>query len=188
MVTFWFVRGQSALNEKSQPAAFVALSYVLEPIQTVLLYASRPRAVINLRLFTWSRFDDHGRFRRYCSAQPAYETLDALVAAREPVLIDQILPDAHRVAAPRQFQLDHLAVSFADTYRAPAVLLRRHPFRQKAGGHQTGRFCMSPTGGIDLPDVLVVALRRILKLRKLHTLRLLLRIYAYWTALLPAIA
>ncbi len=37
-----------------------------------------------------------------------YEALNALIAARKPVLIDQILPDAHRVAAPRQLQLDHL--------------------------------------------------------------------------------
>jgi putative transposase len=40
--------------------------------------------------------------------QLAYEALDALVAAREAVPVDQILPDANRVPVPRQFQLDHL--------------------------------------------------------------------------------
>ena len=34
-----------------------------------------------------------------CSAQLAHESLHALIAAREPVPIDQILPDTHRVAA-----------------------------------------------------------------------------------------
>ena len=61
----------------------------------------RPRAVINLGLFTRSRLDDHARFRRYLSAQLAHQEFDALVAARESVPVYQILKDPHRVAAPR---------------------------------------------------------------------------------------
>jgi hypothetical protein len=63
----------------------------------------RPCAEINLAFFTRFRLDDHPRFRRYCSAQLAHESLDTLIAACKPVAIDQILPDTHRVAASRQF-------------------------------------------------------------------------------------
>jgi hypothetical protein len=55
------------------------------------------------------------------SAQLAHEALHALIAAREPVPVNQILPDAHRVAAPRQLQLDHLAIRFTGTCRALAI-------------------------------------------------------------------
>jgi len=40
------------------------------------------------------------------------------------VFIDQILPDAHRVAAPRQFQLDHLPVRFTGSGGTLASLFR----------------------------------------------------------------
>jgi hypothetical protein len=53
----------------------------------------RPGAVIKLAFFTWSRLDDHPHFRRYRSVHLAHETLDALVDARKPVRINQILPD-----------------------------------------------------------------------------------------------
>ena len=53
-------------------------------------------------IFPWPCLDDHSRFRRCGSAQHTHEALDALVAAREPMPVYQILPDAHRVAAPRQ--------------------------------------------------------------------------------------
>jgi hypothetical protein len=53
----------------------------------------RAGAVIHLALFARPRFDDHARFRRHRSAQLAHQTLDALIAAREPVSIDQILPE-----------------------------------------------------------------------------------------------
>src|SRR5664279_1007262 len=100
----------------------------------------RPGSVINLALLTESGLDDHTSFRRYRSAQLTYETLDALVAAREPVRIDQVLEDTHRVATPRQLQLDRLAVCFADTRRSLASLFRRRFCQQKAGGHLYGRF------------------------------------------------
>ena len=57
--------------------------------------------------------------------------------------IDLILPDTHRVAAPRQLQLDQLAVRFAGSGRALGALLRQRHFRQKAGDHLYGRFELS---------------------------------------------
>jgi len=49
------------------------------------------------------------------------------------VLIDQILPDTHRVAAPRQLQLDHLPIRFTGSGRALVTLLLKRHVRQKAG-------------------------------------------------------
>jgi hypothetical protein len=69
-----------------------------------------------------------------------YESLNTLIAARKPVLIDQILLDTHRVAAPRQLQLDHLPIRFTGSGRALTTLLLQRQFRQKAGNHFVGRF------------------------------------------------
>ena len=61
--------------------------------------------------------------------------LNALVAAREPVPVDQILPDTHRVPAALQLQRDQFAVRFAAARRSAT----RFP-GQKAGDHLYGRF------------------------------------------------
>ena len=44
----------------------------------------RPRAITNLAFFTRFRLDDHPLFRRYCSTQLAYESLNTLIAACKP--------------------------------------------------------------------------------------------------------
>ena len=62
-------------------------------LATLRIAHHRPCPVINLGLFAWPRLDDHSRFRRYCSAQLEYESLNTLIAAGIPVLIDQILPE-----------------------------------------------------------------------------------------------
>ena len=103
----------AAQRQNEQPRAPV--------LAAVRIAHHRPRAVINLALFTGFRLDDHPRFRRYCSAQLAYESLNTLIAACKPVLIDQILPDTHRVAAARQLQLDHLAIRFTGSGRTLAA-------------------------------------------------------------------
>ena len=115
-----------------------------QPCATVLagirIAHHRPSAVIHLALFPWPCLDDHSRFRRYCSAQLADESLNTLIAACKPVPIDQILIDTHRVAASDEFQLDHLAVRFTGSAWALATLLRQPHVRQKAGDHLYGRF------------------------------------------------
>src|SRR5512146_742449 len=73
----------------------------------------RSGAVIHLALFARPRLDDRPSLSRHRSTQLANETLHALVAAREPMSVDQVLENAHRVAATRQLQLDPLAVCFA---------------------------------------------------------------------------
>ncbi len=83
----------AAQRQHEQPRAPV--------LATVRIAHHGAGAEINLALFTKPRLDDHSRFRRCGSAQRAHQTLDALVAAGEPVPVYQILPDTHRVAAPR---------------------------------------------------------------------------------------
>src|SRR6266700_1651659 len=95
----------------------------------------RPRAVINLGLFARPRLDDHSRFRRRGTAQIAHESPHALVTTREPVAVDKILPDSHRVPATLQLQRDQFTVSFAAARRSAT----RFP-GQKAGDHLYGRF------------------------------------------------
>jgi hypothetical protein len=59
---------------------------------------------------------------------------------RLSVLMDQVLPDSHRVATPRQLQLDQLPIRFTGSGWALATLLRQPHFRQKADNHFVGRF------------------------------------------------
>src|SRR5215472_15198904 len=96
----------------------------------------RTRAVIDLALFADLSFDNDPRFRRPGTAQFAHETLHALIAAREAVAVHQVLPDAHRVPAAPQLLRDPLAIRLTGACRA----LRRCFFREKAGGHLSGRF------------------------------------------------
>jgi hypothetical protein len=65
-------------------------------------------------------------------SQPAHESLNTLIAASNPVPIDKILIDTHRVTASRQLQLDHLPVCFTGSGWALANLLRQPHFRKKA--------------------------------------------------------
>jgi hypothetical protein len=58
----------------------------------------------------------------------------------QAVPINQIVPDARRVAAPRKLQQNRLAVHFAGTCCALEIRLWRGHWRHKAGGHLYGRF------------------------------------------------
>ena len=134
-------------SEHKQPNRFPAATkrHYKQPRATILaaigIAHHRTRAVINLALLTGFRLDDYPRFSRYRSAQLEYESLNTLIAACEPVLIDKILPDSHRVAAPDELQLDHLPIRFTGSGRALASLLPKRHSRQKAGDHFVGRFC-----------------------------------------------
>ena len=97
-------------------------------------------AVVDLSLFAWCGFDHHAGFGRRGPAQFSHEALDAGIAPRETVAIHQVLPDGHRVAAPRQCGLDDLPVGFASARRGTAAGLPRRVFGLRVGGHLYGRF------------------------------------------------
>src|SRR5579871_6666343 len=71
----------------------------------------RTGPVFDLALFADPSFDNDRSFGRVSPAQTAHEPLDALIAAREPVGVQQILPDAHSVSAPAQLLSYPLAIT-----------------------------------------------------------------------------
>ena len=75
----------------------------------------RAGAVIDLGFFS-GRGDDHrARLRCLVSAELANEALDGLIAAAEPTLGHQVLPDRHGIATLAQTQFDRLTERFAET-------------------------------------------------------------------------
>ena len=104
-----------AQRQNKQPRAAI--------FATIRIAHHRPRAVVNLRLFTELGLDDRPRFRRYGAAQIAHESPHALVATREPVAVDQILPDSHRVSVALQLQRDQFTVRFAAARRSATPVL-----------------------------------------------------------------
>ena len=110
-----------------------------------------PVAVVDLP-FLARRGDDHGvRLGRALAAQLDHEAPHAGVPGREAVLIDEVLPDRHGVAAAAEGELDQLAVRLAGAGgRAPGsggggrvgrpAQARRDPGAE-VGGHLTGRIC-----------------------------------------------
>ena len=70
----------------------------------------RAVAVIDLRLLAGRGLDHRAGFRRLAAAQLAHEALDALIAAGEAVVVDQVLPDRHGVAAAGEPQFDGVAM------------------------------------------------------------------------------
>jgi hypothetical protein len=85
---------------------------------TVGVAHHRPGAVIYLAFLAGLSLDDDTRLGRYSSAQLAYIALDALVAAREPMVVHQILPDPHGVAPAIQLQGNDLGIWLAGAHRA----------------------------------------------------------------------
>jgi len=104
-------------------------------LATVGIAHHRPRAVVTLRLFTEFGLDDRPRFRRCGTVQIAHESPHALVATCEPMAVDKILPDSHRVPVALQLQRDQFTVRLAAARRSAT----RFP-GQKAGDHLYGRF------------------------------------------------
>lgn len=58
----------------------------------------RSAAVVDLSFLAGSGRDDHAGFFRRAAAQLQHEATHARVAGAKPVAVDQVLPDAHRVA------------------------------------------------------------------------------------------
>src|SRR3989441_1339207 len=109
----------------------------------------RAVAVIDLPLLAGRGHDHRMRLEGALTTQPPHEAPHAGVPGWEPVLIDQVLPDRHGVAAATEGELDELAVGLAGA-RPGGPAGRRRPRRQpaegrrphaKVGGHLTGRFC-----------------------------------------------
>jgi len=118
--------------------------------------------VIDLRLLTRRGLDDRTRFRRLRAAQFADVALDAFVGAPEAVLVHQLLPDGHGVAAMRQGHFDEIAPGLAGTggwtvggfrpNRAGGHLAGIGRFcGLRAGGHLVGRFCFPPAPAAGCP-------------------------------------
>jgi hypothetical protein len=107
----------------------------------------RALAVVDLAFFAGRGDDDRVRVRRALAAELAHEAAHTGVAAGELMLIDEVLPDGHGVAAAAERQLDQLAIRFAGAGgRCPAA--PRRPRRERArarrdragvGGHLAGR-------------------------------------------------
>jgi hypothetical protein len=73
----------------------------------------RTRAVVDLPFLARRRDDDRMGLARERAPQPADEALDAVVVAGEAVVVDEVLPDGHGVAAAGDAELDDLAVGLA---------------------------------------------------------------------------
>jgi hypothetical protein len=105
----------------------------------------RAGPVIDLRFLARSSKDDPAGFQRLRSAQFANVTLHALISATEAVLVDQFLPDRHRIPAMRQARFDEFAIRLAGTgggtWRGFQLA--------RVGGHPAtiGRFCRRGVGG-----------------------------------------
>ena len=73
----------------------------------------RPVAVIDLAFLAGRRGDDDARLGRDAAAQLDDEAPDARIPRGEAVIVDEVLPDRHRVAAAPQRLGDQLAIRLA---------------------------------------------------------------------------
>ena len=81
----------------------------------------RTLAVIDLAFFARRRGDDDARLRRRRATQREDEATHAGIARGEAVVVDEVLPDGHRVAAPSERLDDQLSIRLARTRtRGPA--------------------------------------------------------------------
>jgi len=81
----------------------------------------RAVAVVALALGTRRRLDHRMCLEGLLPAQRHHEAPHTLIAVREPVIVDQVLPHRHRVAALSDTRLDELAVGLARTRRRAAT-------------------------------------------------------------------
>ncbi len=136
-----------ARGEGQQADAFAAVAEREdeEPRAAVL---ARPRmahhravTVIDLA-FLAGRRDDHGvRLGRPVPAQRDDEAAHAGVLGGKAVVVDEIPPDGHRVAAAGEGELDQFAVRRAGAGRGCALRPGRPRRRRGVGGHLFGRIC-----------------------------------------------
>jgi hypothetical protein len=93
-------------------------------------------AVVDLALLPGRRLDHRVRLDDPLAAQLHHEATHALVAVPEAVIVDQVLPDRHRVATLFHAALEQLAVGLARTGGRAATGSRRRP---GVGDHLYGR-------------------------------------------------
>src|SRR3954452_10164303 len=103
-------------------------------------------AVINLPFLTRGGFNHHSGFGRDGDLQLAYEALDTLITGAETLVIDQVLPDRHGIAALQESRLDGFAVGSRNAGRRMSKRLlfedlSLRQFRAKVGDPLVGRFC-----------------------------------------------
>src|SRR3954452_3776519 len=113
-------------------------------------------AVINLPFLTRGGFNPHSGFGRDGDLQLAYEALDTLITGAETLVIDQVLPDRHGIAALQESRLDGFAVGSGNATRRMVKRLLfedlyRCQFRAKVGITSLAGFAGSsfphPPGG-----------------------------------------
>ena len=121
-----------------------------EPRASVLARAAvadhRALAVVDLAFFAGRGRDDDARLGGRAAAQRHDEAADARVPRGEAVVVDQVLPDRHRVAAARQRLGDQLAIRLAG---ARARRARRRGARRVGGhrSHEMAGFAGTRVGG-----------------------------------------
>ena len=79
----------------------------------------RSRPAIDLGFFSWCGLDNPHRLGRTGSPKLADKALDRLVAVREPVIRDQVLPDGHGIAATVQTELDQFPLGLTGAWDRP---------------------------------------------------------------------
>ena len=92
----------------------------------------RPLAVVDLAFFAGRRRDDDARLGRRAAAQRHDEATDTRVPRGKAVVVDEVLPDGHGVAATRQRLGDQLAIRLAGARARRAARRWRTP---GVGGH-----------------------------------------------------
>ena len=102
----------------------------------------RAVAVIDLAFFAGRGGDDDARLGRRRAAERHDEAADARIPGGEAVVVDEVLPDRHRVAAAPERLDDQLSIRLA---RARTRRATRARDRSRVGGHLRpgGRFCAS---------------------------------------------
>ena len=76
----------------------------------------RPVAVIDLSFLAGRRRNDDARLGRGRAAEFRHESSHAGVPGREPMVIDQVLPDRHRIPPAGPCGFDQLAIGLADAF------------------------------------------------------------------------
>ena len=111
-----------------------------------------PCAVIDLAFFARGRDDDRVRLGRALPAEREDEAADAGVLGGKAVIVDEVAPDRHGVAAAGEGELNQLAIRLARAggRRAPRRQGGRRSARvggppavgaRRVGGHPFGRIC-----------------------------------------------
>jgi hypothetical protein len=105
----------------------------------------RPLAVIDLGFVARCRRDHDARLRRRRPAERRNETAHARIPRGEAVIVDEVLPDRHGIAAAAERIDDQLSIRLARARTRRAIRVRD---RRRVGGHLRlgGRFRLTSVG------------------------------------------